>query len=416
MKIPGIGCMFCALLLSAGQARGAKSSSSVPRADVKSAVRSSNLFAWDLYKKIRARPGNIFLSPMSIASTLTMASAGARGKTAARMRKVLRHALPASRLHAAFGSVIQSLEASRKEKGYTLEIANRLWGQTGRSYRPSFLKMMASIYDAGFAQVDFSANPEAARTEINDWIKSRTRGRMKEMLPPSSLSAMTRLLITNTAFFKGLWRHQFDKAQTRTLQFHVAPGKKVKVPFMRQTAPFRYAAIDGVKLLEMEYRGGLVAMLLILPRKRFSLGRVEKGLTLKKMKRWRRALRLAPVSVSLPRFRMDRQLKLKKVLSRMGMPQVFTGQADFSGISPSMNLYLSQVIHRATVDVDEEGTVASAATAGMEEENGNHPKVFDADHPFLFLITDKKTGPILFMGRVSNPARGKSGGRSGSGV
>ncbi len=369
-------------------------------------VGVNNAFALNLYGKLKDQEGNLFFSPFSISTALAMTYAGARGETEAQMRKALHFYMGQRGLHPACKSLIEDLNARQKAGGYELSVANALWGQKGYGFLKEFLDLTRENYGAGLNEVDFAGATEAARQGINKWAEDETRGKIKDLIPPGVLNALTRLVLTNAIYFKGNWASQFKKGDTQNAPFTLLDGKKVNVPMMQQTRKYPYLKTDTFQALELPYVGEELSMVVLLPRKVDGLADFEKSLTHKGLTEWVEALRKEEVAVYLPKFKMTSSFSLSEVLQSLGMPDAFSlGLADFSGMTGNKDLFISAVIHKAFVDVNEEGTEAAAATAGVMalERVPAPPPVFRADHPFLFLIRDRRTGSILFMGRVVNP-------------
>ena len=384
---------------------------------------SSNDFGLDLYRQLAAgKTGNLFCSPSSIHTALTMTFAGARGNTEDQMAGVLH--LPR------FGAVAMGPEAVEKLKrrsqqhvhhsytrflnqlqpgkdaGYQLSVANALWGQKGAKWLPEFLKIQKNNYGAPLQEVDFKTATEDARKTINGWVEDKTKDKIKDLLQPGVLTGATRLVLTNAIYFKGFWATQFKKSRTREMPFKLGGGKTVKAPMMFQNHTFGYAADDSVQVLSMPYRGKDLSMLVVLPKKVDGLKDVEGKLSAKQLDGWVGRLRQRKVDVYLPRYKMTSQFSLNNVLTKMGMADAFDpNKADLSGMSGSRNLFISAVVHKAFVDVNEEGTEAAAATAVVIalKSAPAMPLIFRADHPFLFLIRHNNSGAILFLGRVMNP-------------
>jgi serine protease inhibitor len=377
----------------------------VPMDDV---IRGNNRFAVELLGQVRDQPGNLFFSPSSISTALAMTYAGARTETAREMAKALHFTLPQERLHPAFASMIQALESGASKGGYRLSVANRLWGQKGYHYRPEFLATTREQYGAELAEVDFAAS-EQARQAINAWISEKTEGKILDLIPSGVLDGLTRLVLTNAIYFKGTWSEPFPKASTREAPFHVTVDETTKAPLMQRQGDLRFWAGEGLKVAELPYAGGTLGMTVLLPDAIDGLPALEAGLTDQKLTRWLSGLRSQKVAVALPRFKMTSEFSLGQTLAKMGMPLAFDQKrADFSGITSVEPLYIGAVIHKAFVDVNEEGTEAAAATGVvMKTRAAMVPQpvaVFRADHPFLFLIRDLKSGSILFLGRVINPS------------
>lgn len=376
------------------------------QADLASLAKGENDFALALYSHLKSSPDDIFLSPHSIFMALAMLHAGARGRTARQMAEVLHLPLEGERLHAA----VRALQGEPgRERGYELDIANALWGQRGYDFRSEYLGILKDTFGAGLYEVDFASATEEARGRINEWVAERTRGRIPEVIPPDVLDPLARLVLTNAIFFKGKWESPFESWRTHESTFHLPSGRgDVRVSMMAQTHGFPYCEQGDVRLLEMPYRGDRFGMLFLLPGSVEGLPEVEAALEGGKLDSWLRGLKMQEVDVLLPRIKMTTGALLGDILRSMGMTEVFdVARADLSGITSVEDVCLSEVIHRTYLEVDELGTEAAAATALVAVGAGvdpNPPPVFRADHPFLFLIEDRQTGSILFMGRVCTAA------------
>jgi len=386
-------------------AHGAETPPPAARAVV---VEGDNTFAFDLYGQLRHRDGNLFFSPASISTALAMAYAGARGDTASEMAKTLHFTLPQAQLHPAMGALLSDLNAVHD--GYQLSVANALWAQRGSTFREDFLKIMNNDYGAGLNQVDFKTSTEAARQTINRWVEQKTADKIKDLLQPGVLKPSTRLVLTNAIYFKGDWQTPFDKAQTKTEDFYASPATTVQAPLMHREGGFNYLKGDTWQALEIPYKNRQLSIVIFLPNDRTGLSALESSLTASNAQQWLRQLEpVSKVIVTLPKFRMTQEFELGGTLGAMGMPQAFTGSADFSGMTGGRDFAISDVIHKAFVDVNEEGTEAAAATAVTMRALAirvpdQPPPVFRADHPFVFLIRDNASNSVLFMGRVENPA------------
>jgi len=331
-----------------------------------------------------------------------MTYAGARGNTAAQMAKTLHFTLPQEKLHPAFGAMIATLQADKKDRGYDLSVANALWGQKGKAFLPEFLDLTKKSYGAGLREVDF-VQTEAARKTINDWAQKETRDKIKDLIPPDVLDARTRLVLTNAIYFLGDWVLAFKPEKTNDAPFTLASGEKVNASMMHQSEHFGLAAGDGFRALEMRYKGGELAMIVFLPDKSDGLPALEKSLTPELVAKTVAGLRSNRVNVSLPKFTFTSQFSLADALKSLGMIDAF-GNADFSGIDGTKGLFISAVIHKAFIDVNEKGTEAAAATAVVAGKSlASVPVEFRADHPFLFMIRESRAASILFIGRVMNP-------------
>ncbi len=385
-------------------------------------VQGNNRFGFDLYGKLRGQPGNLFFSPYSISAAMAMTYGGARGETESQIAKVMHFGQDQARLHAAFAALQADLKTEGSKADYQLSIANRLWGQAGFPFLESYVKLTERDYGAALKTMDFREAAEASRKAINLWIEEQTRRKIKDLLPPGSVDARTRLVLTDAIYFLGNWASQFQKEATRDAPFFLADGSETKVPMMQQKGYFRFAAADGLQLLEMPYRGGRLAMVVLLPRERglsrflgqdaTKMGlspsaRSEQSLSADKLAGWLGHLQSRQVIVFLPRFKLTSEFTLNHTLESLGMTLPFSVHADFSGMDGRRDLYLSAAFHKAFVDVNESGTEAAAATGmvmrALAARPGPPPIVFRADHPFLFLIRDNQTGSILFLGRMADP-------------
>ncbi len=365
-------------------------------------VQANTAFGLDLYAKLRAgSDGNLFLSPYSISTALAMTYAGARGETATEMAKVLQFALPSEQLERTFAALTADLNVGKQ--GYQLRIANRLWGQTGYTFLRAFLHTTRE-YGAELEQVDFARSPEPARHTINAWVEEKTAQKIRDLIAPGVLDRRTTLVLTNAVYFKGDWQSKFEAEATRDARFMVTPQKPTTVPMMHQRGQFPYGVAGDVEILELPYAGKDLSLVVLLPRKTDGLADLEKRLTPKSLAAWTSELRQREIEVYLPKFKTASAFRLDQVLSSMGMPSAFSDHADFSGMDGKRDLFISAIVHKAFVDVNEEGTEAAAATGVvMSRMAVMVTPTFRADHPFLFLIRDNRTGSVLFLGRIVNP-------------
>ena len=371
-------------------------------------AKGINMLAIDLYKTLAKEHTNknLFFSPLSISSAFAMAYAGARGDTEVQMARVLHFSLPQSKFHPAFSSLVKSILASSREEGCTLRMANALWGQRGYGFLPQFEALLDKYYGSGFHEVDFVGNTEGTREEINSWIEKKTENKIKNLIAKGDINQLTRLVLTNAIYFKGIWASQFKKENTKPLPVHISQGKTVQTPMMFQEGEFPYHENKRLKILELPYQGGDLSMVILLPTQKDGLAPLESHLTEEGIRQSLNKLRKRKVDVYIPRFKLETKYYLARDLAMMGMPDAFSPRADFSGMTGHRELKISKVIHQAYVEVNEEGTEAAAATAvavGLKAVM-RHP-VFRADHPFLFMIIHKETGTILFMGALKNPGR-----------
>jgi serpin B len=383
----------------------------VPQTDLESLVSDNSAFAFDLYQRLRTEEGNLFYSPYSMSLALAMTYAGAAGETESQMAETLHFALPQSRLHPAFNDLALEL-AERGEgaqgkdgEGFRLNIVNTTWGQKDYHFLDSFLDVLAENYGAGLRIVDFIGAPEESRIAINDWVSQQTEDRIKDLIPQGLINELTRLVLTNAIYFNAAWATPFSENATSDGAFKLLDGGEVTVPMMRQTESFGYAEGDGYQAVELPYDGNELSMVILLP-DYGQFDNFEASLDSAKLNGVLGALEYRQVNLSMPKFEFESELGLKITLSDMGMPLAFTPSADFSGMTGNPELFITEVVHKAFVSVDEAGTEAAAATAvivGLTAVPVS-PVVVNIDRPFIFLIRDIETGTVLFLGRVLNPA------------
>lgn len=376
-------------------------------------AQGSNAFGFDLYKQLRAQPGNLTFSPASITTALAMTWVGARGETAAQMKQVLHFEGAPDEVMQASGKLAAALQDPARP--IVFRIANRLFGEKTYRFEPAYLKGTTAAYGASLEPVDFKGAPEPARRLINAWVEQKTEKRIKDLIPQGAVKVDTRLALVNAIYFLGDWLEPFAKEATRPQPFFTSAAQKKDVPTMHAAEFFRFAQEASWKALELPYKGGQMSMLLVLPDRVDGLSALEASLTASGLETIEKTLASRKVIVSLPKFVVDPPgcLALADTLVRMGMPIPFNRQkADFTGMAnpsdPRDRLVIDQVFHKAFVKVDEKGTEAAAATAVMMQRAGalpphETPMEFKADHPFLFFIRDNSSGIVLFMGRVADP-------------
>lgn len=373
--------------------------------DVRAVARSENKFAFDLYGRLREAQGNLFYSPASISTALAMVYAGARGETRLQMARALHFDLPDERLLAAFAAFGQSLNSG--DEHYQLSMANRLWGQRTYSFRPAYLELTRDRFSAELAPLDFARSGEARQT-INRWVEQQTHDKITDLIAPGVLSAVTRLVLTNAIYFKGAWEHEFWENATETAPFHVSRQQDVRSPLMHQVEDLPYAETDLAQIVALPYAGGDLSLVVLLPKAIDGFERLEAELTAENVERWTSDLRERKVQLWLPKFKTTSEFSLGETLDSLGMTLAFSEQADLSGISASKDLFISAVLHKSYIDVNELGTEAAAATAAKfegaaEDSERQQPVVFRADHPFVYLIRVRRSGAILFLGRLLQP-------------
>ncbi|XP_045697677.1 leukocyte elastase inhibitor-like [Phyllostomus hastatus] len=368
-------------------------------------------FAVDLFRTLNEDnpTGNIFISPISISSALAMIFLGTRGTTAAQMSKTL-HFDAVEDIHSRF----QSLNADINKRGapYILKLANRLYGEKTYTFLPEFLASTQKMYGAELASVDFEHASEDARKVINEWVKGQTEGKIPELLAAGVVDKMTKLVLVNAIYFKGNWQKKFSEIATTDVPFRLNKKDTKTVKMMYQKEKFPYGYIEDLKcrMLELPYQGRELSMVILLPDdiedESTGLKKIEEQLTLEKLHEWTKPENLdsTEVNVHLPKFKLEESYNLNSHLARLGVEDLFNSKADLSGMSGTRDLFISKIIHKSFVEVNEEGTEAAAATAGIAvfcsltfEEN------FVADHPFIFFIRHNPSANILFLGRFSSP-------------
>ncbi len=371
-------------------------------------VKGNNAFALDLYARLSKDKGNLFFSPYSISTALAMTYAGARGKTEAQMAETLHFSLKQKALHPAFADLSAHFQEIQEAGNVALNIANAIWIQQDFELLTQFLDTVEEHYDAGLFQVNFAEAYEEARLKINAWVEDKTNKRIRDLLPPGVINALTRLVLTNAIYFKSNWDVKFEEDFTNEEPFWLTPEKKIMAPMMHQRNTFKYGEDATVQILQMPYTGGELSMVILLPKEKDGLAKLEADLDADQLPDRISRIFSREVDVSFPRFKLTSRFTLSTVLEKMGMTNAFSDGADFSGMAPGGQLSITEVLHKAFVEVNEEGTEAAAATAvvvGVTSVAEPRPVVvFKADHPFIFLIRDNQTGSILFLGKIMNPA------------
>jgi serpin B len=371
-----------------------------------------NPFAFDLYKQLRSHKGNVFVSPFSISCALSMTAAGAKGETLAQMAKVLHLQDNGGKVgQEKFRDLIGQTHApQRRVRPFQLDVANAIWAQKGYPWRDEFKVAVQSAFQSDVNEADFKTQAEETRLAINKWVEERTRDKIKDLFAKGVINSLTRMVLANAVYYKGTWETPFQKAATTDAPFLLADGTKQAVPMMVQKSPAALHETDEFQLLHLPYSGKQTSMLVLLPRKADGLADLESKLT---HDSWAKAVGsvrgVGDVQIHLPKFKVETQYGLNDTLAKMGMADAFDlDKADFSGMvteMPEGKLAITAVVHKAYCDVNEEGTEAAAATGvvvGVRSAPAK-PKVFKADHPFLFAIRHDPTNTILFLGRVSNP-------------
>lgn len=381
--------------------------------DQRTAAQGLNRLGADLYARLRGPAGNLAVAPGSIAIAFGMTEAGARGATLEEMRRVLHSGLDATRQAAALGALSARWNGGLGE-GVTARTANRLFGHQRYTFEAPYVALTASAFAAPLERVDFAAT-SAARARINGWVAEQTADKIRDLLPDGAVNADTRLVLVNAMYLRAPWETPFPNSATRDEAFYVGGGAAgTPVPTMSRAGLLSYTQGAGFKAVELPYRGGELAMDILLPDARDGLPALEAQLTSERIQATVDALMPTQVMLRLPRFRVATEsVSLRGALSALGLSLPFDrARADFTGManppSPDDRLFISDAFHKVFVDVAEAGTEAAAATAVVMGRQGGMapsapPTPFVVDRPFVFIIRDLRTGAVLFLGRVLDP-------------
>lgn len=381
--------------------------------DLDQLAAGNRAFALDLYHRLETREGNLFYSPYSISAAVAMTYAGAEGKTAEEMADVFHFLMVEDRLHPAFNALDLYLESLAEQEipedmgeAFQLNIANAIWGQKDYHFESDFLDTLAANYGAGLRLLDYVLEPEKSRIKINDWVSDQTKERIHDLIPQGAINSDTRLVLSNAIYFKATWLEPFEESLTEDGFFYGLDGQEITTPMMSlgSDARFPYYQGEDFQAVELPYLGGQVSMLVLMPEQGEFFG-FEEGLNAEILDQITGNLAYQPMYLNFPKFEFETEISLANILAEMGMPSAFSDAADFSGMTGTRDLFISDVFHKAFVSVDEEGTEAAAATAVLMALTSapENPIQLVVDRPFLFLIRDTQTNSILFMGRVVKP-------------
>lgn len=380
----------------------------------KGAANAINAFALDLYSQLAsgdANAKNLFFSPYSISTALAMTYAGAEGKTAEEMAKVLHFDAVSGDVHASMKALRERFAAMPENTG-TLDVANRLWMAAEAKVLPAFTTLLNQNYGSAAKQLDFAKDSEGACATINAWVAEKTHDKIKDLLRQGDVKPSTRLVLTNAIYFNSAWLTPFSAAATKEEPFHTGAKTRKNVPMMHRTDFFPYREYLDLQIVKIPYRLPGFSLMILLPRVNgdfTQLGALEKQLTPTQFAAWTEGMERQNVALSLPKFRDEERYPLKDALEKLGMTLPFTPDANFSKMVEDNDVMIDAVIHQAVIDLDEKGTEAAAATAaimGLKATRVPDPKEpveFRADHPFVYCIVDDITGTILFMGRMMEP-------------
>lgn len=380
---------------------------SVPEpTSVQEAVNLNNMLGFELFSNLaQGKEENAFFSPYSISSAFSILFEGARDTTQDEIHSVFHFSNDDKTRRDIAHQIISDL--NKPSKNYVLSTANALWVQDKFPILDEYKGVVEKNYLAKTQNLDFVNNSEDSRKTINGWVEEKTNSKIKDLLPEGSITDQTRAVITNAVYFLGNWTSQFDEKLTKVDDFKISETRTVKTPMMNVEKNFNYILNDDVQILELPYKGGDLSMLVLLPKEN-GIQALEEKLSVENLDYWRTNMITKQVNVSIPKFKLETTYSLKNELSKMGMPSAFDSEsADLSGIDGQKDLYISDAFHKAFVQVDEKGTEAAAATGIVVGTTsvGPMPEIFRADHPFIFLIQDDRTGLILFIGKVTDPTK-----------
>lgn len=371
-------------------------------------AQNNNIFAFDLFKKVKEENKNLFFSPYSISAALAMTYAGARNETEMEMSKTLKFSLDKNNFHRSFKMMSDTLMENAKTKGVEINIANSLWAQKDYSFLDEYYDLTKKYYNSGFKYVDFIHQSEKARKTINKWVEKKTEEMIPDLLAEGTITDETRLVLVNAIYFYGIWDEAFKKKLTKKSIFYLTKEKNKEVDFMNlYRKQIQYYENNLIQAIELPYAGKNISMMILLPKERNGIQKLEKYLSNSNYENWSNSLEERKVNVSLPKFEMESSYDLANILGELGMPLAFTDMADFSGMTGKKDLKISKVIHKAVIEVSEKGTEAAASTAVTMIETtsliSEKKVIFNANHPFIVIIRDKKTEAILFLGKVFDP-------------
>ncbi|MEW5740483.1 MAG: serpin family protein [Myxococcota bacterium] len=380
-----------------------------PQADVDAVVDGATTFAFDVYRKLPTTQENTAFSPYSVSVALSMTYPGARGSTLDAFEDVLHVTIPQDRYHRAMNTIDSALQSrgqgaqGKDGRPFRLRINNQLFGQINQHFEAPFLDTLSTEYGAGLRLLDFQNKPEPSRKAINDWVSTNTERLIPELLKEGTITSDTVLALVNTLYFNAAWKTKFDHEATQPDAFTLRDGSTVQVPMMaKESMDVNYATVGDVEVLELPYSGDEVSMVLLVP-PAGKLADLEAALDGAKVRSYLAALQPRNVGVRMPKFEARAQADLKDILSALGLSVAFSGDADFSGMTGQKELLLTAVVHEAVVKTDEDGTEAAAATAVIAGRT-SIPEYIEVNRAFVYLIRDRATGALLFIGRIGNPA------------
>lgn len=369
---------------------------------------ANNNFAFELYKQVNKPENNILFSPYSIESAFAMVYAGAESNTKKEFQSVFHFPSDKITLNKSFSELNNQLNDSERKDFYNLSIANSLWIEKTYPLLPQYLNIIKQYYEAAIQNVDFVGNKMAAVTEINRWVNEKTHSKIPSILKPSDVDSSTALVLVNAVYFKAFWQSKFTKYNTNAMPFRVSAQNTMQTDMMYQEKNFNYNENETVQYVELPYSFNLSSMVIVLPKQVNGLQNLEESINAQYLEKLHTGVTKKRVQLYLPKFKFDSAFQLNDSLKALGLVDAFTSKADFAGISAKKDLFISKAIHKAFIEVNEDGTEAAAATAismarGAMPPVYDKPVVFKADHPFMFFIIHNQSKAILFMGKVLKP-------------
>lgn len=367
--------------------------------------KGSIYFSIDLYKKISSsKKSNVFYSPLSVTYAMSIPYLGSRNLTKKQMEGVMYYGPDQARNFHGYKTLIENLESANTEHT-NVTLSNSMWVQKDFELASGFVQTYNRNFQEGLNQVDFLNKTNESRLKINDWVAAHTDNKIQDLMPPNSINVYTKFVVANGIYFSGTWKHAFDKSLTSANDFQIGEDEFITTNFMKkQKSIHKYYENEQVKVIELPYEGDKISMLLVLPQVKMGLKTIEDGLNYKMYKRWLKSLEKREVVLTLPKFRLSKAYRTKRYLRKLGLKEPFTDQANFSGIT-KQQVKLSDIVHKAFIEVNEKGTYATAASGVTGTLKGiSEPIVhFHANHPFLYIIKDNTNDVILFMGRLRKP-------------
>jgi len=366
-------------------------------------IESNNRFAFDIYKLLSKTDKNLIFSPVSITSAMSMTYIGAKGNTFNEIANAFYFNKNLTEFNTGYHKLVENY--SNKKSTVSLFNANSLWIQEGLKLNSEFLESNKKFYSSSINFTNFSLNPEKSRTTINQWVENNTNNKIKNLLQPSSVDNSTRLVLVNALYFKGAWLNKFNKEKNTIENFQIKKKESIKTEYMNNSINSGYYEDKYCEIIDIPYSNEKISLLIILPKAYNKLKKVEKILNYEYYQKYINNKSVKRIQLSLPKFNIESDFDLNESLNKLGVKQSFTISADFSGIAEDEKLYISKVVHKANIELDEEGTEAAAATAVLMRKTTMliEDVDFKVDRPFIYMIKDQKTNTIYFIGKVLNP-------------